>query len=287
LVRGRIGLVCAVLLLGAVAAACVPDLPPPPPQDHLVGVVNEYRLASRLPTVVENRAWSADAIKHARYMVETGILGHSEDPASPYYTPEGNGAATQSNAAGSYDPNASDRSFVDLWMAAPFHAVGILDPRLTAIGYGAYRNPSAPIPAAAALNVLSGLTGASTREVITFPGHGSTIGLTSYGREWPSPIKSCPGFGANAGLPLIVMLPDAERVINAGLSRRSEDVEVCSFDGTTYTNPEPAAQEVGRTTLANRNAIVVVPRNPLASGSTYTVTVNTSVRMVTWSFSVR
>jgi len=288
LVRGRVGLVCAVLLLGVVAAACVPDLPPPPPQYELLNVVNEYRTASQLPTVVENRSWSFDAIKHARYMVYTGVLGHSEDPASPYYTPEGNAAATQSNAVGSSDPHVSDRSFVDFWMASPFHAVGILDPRLTAVGYGAYRDASAPIHAAAALNILSGLTGSTSRDVITFPGNGATVGLTSSGHEWPSPLTGCPGFGTSAGLPLIVQFPSPEALVNATLTRQAVgDLELCRFDGTSYTNPDPAAQDVGRITLSIRNAAILVPRAPLVRGATYIVTVTTSVRTFSWSFSVR
>ncbi len=285
--RGRVGMVCTVLLLVAVAAACVPDLPPPPPQDPLVAVVNEYRVASRLPPVVENRSWSFDAIKHARYMVYSGVLGHSEDPANPYYTAEGNAAATQSNAVGSSDPNVSDRSFVDFWMASPFHAVGILDPRLTAIGYGAYRDASAPIRAAAALNILSGLDGPRGRDVITFPGNGSTIGLTRYGHEWPNPLTGCPGFGAPAGLPLIVQFPSPETIINVSLTREIDTLEVCRFDGSSYTNPDPVAQELGRTTLSIRNAAVLIPRAPLVHGATYSVTVTTSMRTFSWSFSVR
>lgn len=289
--RKRIVLACAVFAVGAVAAGCVaepvPPLPPPPPQPGVIAAINEYRTAAHLAPVVENGAWSADALQHARYMVYAGVIGHTEDPANPYFTPEGAAAASRSNAAGTNDATASDRSFVDGWMTAPFHAVGILDPRLTTVGFGAYRDAAAPIPAAAALNILDGLDGPDAHGVVVFPGDGSTVGITGYGREWPNALTGCPGYRFPAGLPLIVQLPAAEQIRTARLSRQSEDLELCTYDGSTYTNPDPDAQQVGRDSLSRRDATVLIPREPLEHGAQYVAVVTTNLRIVSWTFRVR
>ena len=64
--------------------------------------------------------------------------------------------------AASSNATKTDRSFVEQWMSAPFHAAGMLDPRLVTSGYGAYRRAGAtPWPAAATLDALRGRTGAA------------------------------------------------------------------------------------------------------------------------------
>lgn len=281
-------LVGAVLAVAAAATACdpVPELPPPPPQPDVVAAINDYRNVAHLPGVTEQRTWSADAIQHARYMVYSGVIGHTEDPANPFFSPRGAAAAGSSNTAGSADPDATDRSFIDGWMTAPFHALGILDPRLTAVGYGSYRDGAAPVRAAAALNVLDGRTGPGFPGTILFPGDGSTVRLTSYGREWPNALTPCPGYSFPAGLPLVVQLPVAEPVMSARLRGQTEDLEVCAYDAGTYTNPDPDAEWVARYTLANHNAVVVVPRVPLEHGERYVATLTTAQRILTWSFRV-
>ena len=114
---------------------------------------------------------------HARYGVKNGVLVHAEDPGNPWYTPEGNAAGTSSNVAGSPNIDAGDDFAIDSWMQAPFHALGILDPRLIEAGYGAYREGvGGPLHMAAALDVLRGL-GSTPRAgyPIVWPGDGTTI----------------------------------------------------------------------------------------------------------------
>ncbi|MDP9439416.1 MAG: CAP domain-containing protein, partial [Actinomycetota bacterium] len=117
---------------------------------------NYYRATAGLTPVTENPVWSDGDRKHARYAVLNGAMGHYEDPTKPYYTAEGDAAAKSSNLAygSSY---ATDHDFVEVWMTAPFHALGILDPRLKRSGFGSYRDLSAPtFTGATALDVLRG-----------------------------------------------------------------------------------------------------------------------------------
>lgn len=92
--------------------------------------VNFYRATASLPPVVEEPALSAPVAQHARYMVTNDVIQHSQNRRRSWSTPEGAVAAAVSNLAGSLNPNEPDWWAVDVWMQAPFHAVGILDPAL-------------------------------------------------------------------------------------------------------------------------------------------------------------
>lgn len=63
-------------------------------------------------------------------------------------------------------------------------------------------------------------------------------------------------------------------------------VDVCWFTENTYTNPNPTgyAQDLGRSVLGARDAVVLMPRNPLTLGHTYTVSLTVNGSTTTWSF---
>ena len=63
------------------------------PPENWLEAVNYYRAVAGLPSVTENVTYSDGTWKHARYMVKNDYIGHSEDPANPWYTPEGLQAA--------------------------------------------------------------------------------------------------------------------------------------------------------------------------------------------------
>lgn len=60
--------------------------------------------------------------------------------------------------------------------------------------------------------------------------------------------------------------------------------EHCVFDETNYTNPDSSAQSLGRSILNSRDAIVIMPREPLVSGARYTVSITVNGTEYTWSF---
>jgi hypothetical protein len=67
-------------------------------------------------------------------------------------------------------------------------------------------------------------------------------------------------------------------------------VESCAYDETSYTNPDANEETLGRTALASRHQVVVIPRLPLVQGSTYEVTISvifpgdTDPTVTTWDF---
>jgi hypothetical protein len=262
---------------------------PPLPADWL-GQVNFYRTTANLPPVAENAAWSGGNFLHARYTVKNDILQHDEDPANPWYTPEGQAAAQKSNIAASYAPQSTAAWAIATWMQAPFHALGILDPRLTQVGHGNYHELDGGLQTAAGLDVIRGLNYAlPARYPVLWPAHGAIIPLTYHWGSYPDPLASCPGYASPSGLPLLVQLGPGHltpAVTASSFTRAGLPLEHCVFTEATYTHPDGAAQSLGRAILNTRDAVVLVPRAPLSPGATYSASITANGVTRSWSFTI-
>ncbi|WP_376791193.1 CAP domain-containing protein [Thermoflexus sp.] len=254
--------------------------------------LNAYRAMAGLPPVAENPEWNEGCSQHARYMVKNDVITHREDPNNPWYTPEGDTCGRNANVMVSSNATASDAYAIDVWMQAPFHAVGMLDPRLMRVGYGSYREADGGWQMGAALDVIRGL-GTSVAGVslpIRWPGDGSTTSLRAFRvGEYPDPLAHC-RYTAPTGVPILLLLGTGSLTPNVtahSLKRDEVPVEHCVFDETTYTNPtDPNQQQLGRLILDSRDAIVILPKDPLSPGSRYTVSVTVNGQTYTWSFYV-
>jgi hypothetical protein len=256
--------------------------------------INSYRAAAGLSAVTDNTAWDAGIDDHLNYLANTpagyytGAYQslHTENPSSPYYT-----------AAGAQEAGASDlfegavgwtpTQFIDGWLAAPFHAVGMLRPALQQVAFA-----SNSTTGDAGLDVIHGLTGSTTASApVLFPGPGMTTHFTSFGGEYPDPLQTCGWTGASVGLPLIALLtsapasgltatlagPDGTESTSAG--------NLCVVDQNTYVSTDPIYGPTGLSILQGDHAVFLIPRTPLVSGS-YTATINQpSASAITWSFS--
>ena len=284
-VRGcsRLALTATLLLASVVlagsptgpAAAAVAD-------DDWRGIVNAYRAMSGLDPVGENPTWSDGGRAHSCYMLLNGI-SHSQDPAKPGYSEAGHAAGMNGNVAVSSAATATPRQHIDLWMTGPFHAIGILRHNLTTSGFGLCADAAmSPWRSGATLDVIRGLNSTLPRptQPIVFPGREATVPLHRFVTEYPNPVTMC-GWSGTAGLPLIAMMPAG--VTNASATLSGPDgapLEVCTLHpGNTGSNA--TAQGV----LQSENAVVVVPRQELATGR-YTATVTSNGGTVSWSFNV-
>ncbi len=272
-------------------AARSPAVPMPPPPGDWLGYVNYHREIASLPPLAENPEWSAGAWLHARYIVKNDVLKHSENPANPWYTPEGAAAAEASNLFGSFNPEETIEWTIDGWMQAPFHALGILDPALTQTGYGLYSEADGGLASGAALDVIRGLASSppTVDYPILWPGDNTSITLTEHWGEYPDPLASCPGFQAPAGLPILLQAGPgglAPAVTASDLQAGGLSLEHCVFSETTYTHPDPVQKSLGRGILASRDGIVLIPRQPLTPGVRYTVSLTVDGLNHSWSFEV-
>jgi hypothetical protein len=279
----------AVSVLGALVLAVLPILPAAAPSHSHPAMTlaasvpwldrfNSWRASTGTSTLSENSTWSAGDLAHATYMVQTGQVTHSESTAYPQYTVAGDTAAQNSNIFVSSTTATTDVQAIDWWMGAPFHAMAMMDPRLTQTGFGSYRNAAyTPWQMGAAVDTGRGAT-APGQYPVYFPGNGSTEPLTAYsGNESPDPTLACPGY---SGLPLFIEV-GGNVATTAGavhsLTGNGIPLTHCVIDSTnpTYTN-----------NLKWRGGVIVFPQAPLVSGVTYVVTLTVNLVPYTWSFTV-
>ena len=266
---------------GAFATDAFADAAPPfiPPDADWLVTVNYYREMANLPPVSADASLSAGAYNHSCYMLQNGI-SHDEIPGLPGYTPSGDLAGNNGNVAVSSAYNASARSHIELWMTGPFHAIGVLRPNLNTVGFGKCDDPSTPLwHSGATLDVIHGL-GPNVPQIvpITFPGNGTTTSLDHFVVETPDPLSFC-GWSGTAGLPVMALMPEAlGGTPSATMRSTTGNLDVCVL---SQYNTTGTAQAI----LAGNNAVVVIPRNRLATDS-YTVSVTSHARVVGWTFTV-
>jgi uncharacterized protein YkwD len=247
---------------------------------HWLDRLNSYRATAGLGPVSEVGTWSEGARLHSSYLALNNVSGHSETPGAPGYSDAGAHAGINGNVIASSASSIAGSSAIDSWMAAPFHALGMIDPRLTATGFGIASEGASGtgIRSAATLDIIRGLNYSIPwpSTPIIWPANGTTVPIASYnGYEWPDPLTSCPAtFRAPAGLPVMVMFPDTPHGVTASMTSNGQPVEVCVLSEHTYTNPRAGEQILGRSVLAARNAVIVMAPNALASGVLHSVTVS-------------
>lgn len=270
-----------------------PSQPPAPSPEGDVWLthLNTYRRMAGLPPLLENAEWENGAYLHSRYMVKNDFIGHTENSGNPWYSEEGEQAAQTSNLAASHSSSVDDTYAIDLWMQAPFHAIGILDPRLSQVGYGSFREEDGGLQMGATLDVIRGLgeLPPTVSYPIAWPADGSTVPLTSHFSEHPNPLSSCPGYQAPTGVPILLQIGPGDqtpKVLAHSFSQGDESLEHCVFDETSYNNPDSSAQNLGRAILGARDTIVLIPQQPLVLGTQYTVSIKLESGTYTWSFLV-
>ncbi len=145
--------------------------------------INIRRAEAGLPPLVEDPSLSEGARLHSRYLVKTGSQefreAHSENPRSPWYTAKGDAAARIGNVMSSIYWEATDQFAVDSWTQGPFHLLAYLNPTLSAVGFGSYREDGGRVQMAAALPLSPGRrlpkSAVGSLYPIVWPGRGKTI----------------------------------------------------------------------------------------------------------------
>jgi uncharacterized protein YkwD len=254
--------------------------------------LDAYRASGGLPGVVFDARWNLDAISHARYTVHEDVLGHAERTSSPWYTAGGDEAARNGNVMASGSETAGEEYIIDLWMKGPFHALGILDPRLERTGFGLFRDDSGRYRSAATLDVIRGRTRATTDVTwpVLWPGPGGRVPIGSYDTtEYPDPLSGCPGYRAPSGLPIIAQFGTGRAnpiVAASAFLRDGQPAEHCVYTEHTYANSHETEQAFGRAVLAGRDAVVLVPKAPLVQGSIYSASLTVNGVEHVWAFTI-
>ncbi|MCU1607806.1 MAG: hypothetical protein JWP46_4271 [Modestobacter sp.] len=266
-----------------------------PAGQNWLGELNKYRLASGLSAVTANPGWVAGLQNHFTYLARTPasyLTGpyanrHTENPASPYYTADGALEGGRSNLiTGTFGSPVSD---IDMWLAAPFHAIGMLRPGLQQVAYASGQGY-------AGLDVTGGYSYQSHAGPVLFPGPGMTTNLRSFPGENPSPLETCgwpAGLGSSYGLPLIAMLPSnpaagatASVTGSDGSTRTTAAGSLCLVDEHTYRSSDSVYGPTGASILQGDHAVLLIGRGAYGPG-TYTATINQpGTEPIRWTFTV-
>lgn len=271
-----------------------PSPTPIPDPDWLI-YLNQLRDIAGLPHLVEDPILTTGSLAHAVYMVRTDqAAAHSEDRNSPHYSEAGARVAPRANIFSTTQIDGAYSWAMNFWMSGPFHVLQIIDPELTAVGYGQHNEDTGNIKMAAVLEVELGPRNQPLPETypIYFPKNGGetwVIRKSMY--EWPDPYVRCPGYSFQppSGPVIGVQLGSGNvtpRVTGYRLLKGDTAVEVCAIDETTYQNPDAYAQQHGRTILGDRDAILLIPLKPLDTGQTYTAIIFANNETYQWSFTV-
>ena len=243
--------------------------------------LNEWRTNTGLSALAENTTWSAGDYDHALYMVKNDLVTHYETPGVPYYTTAGDTAARNSNIYVSSSTSTTDEQAIDWWMQAPFHSMGLMDPRLTSTGFGSYRQVKSGWDMGAAVDVLRGNSFTGGQYPVYFPGNGGSEPLTTYGGyEYPDPLQACSGYSAPTGLPVYIE-------VGGNVATTAGPVHSFTGNGVSLAhcvidshNPSVGSM------LSTRGGVILIPRQPLVAGVKYVVTLTVNGAPYTWSFSV-
>lgn len=252
--------------------------------------VNLFRQEANLSLLSENTVWSAESGQHSRYMALTGDLRHSQNTDSPYATRGGQLAAENGNIAAGYIQSDPFKWAFNYWMSAPFHAIPIIDPQLQSTGFSEYRDASAVQPLTATMDVRRGLGAlpAGTTYPIMYPRPGGLTWVLRYSLpEFPEALSHCAGYQQPTGAPIILQIGDGSQVpqvTGTGLFKDGVYLAHCYFSETTFTHPDAYRQKSARLILDNRDAVVIIPQQPLLPDSTYSVRVDVNGATYTWSF---
>lgn len=292
-VTGQILAIVQGVSRGAIALEPTPTPKPTsdPTSNNWLDRVNYLRSLANLPPVSNNPEWTQGAIEHSRYMVKNNDITHHQDPNNPWYTPAGAEAGQKGNVGGSSITQKPDVDFINGWMLGPFHGLGIIDPQLTQVAYGAYSEADGGIEAGATLDVIRGINhNSSPQYPVMWPANGKTVPFRELGRETPDPITGV-GYSYPAGMPIYLQLGPGNitpNVTSHSLTRNNTPIAHAVFDETNFqagASEREQWQGTAINILDQRDAVVMIPKDPLTPGD-YTASITANGQNYTWSFNV-
>ena len=287
-------------------------LPKGYPADRALALdrLNQYRIAAGLEPYTYDAVLSGMGQAHADYILANAGTGdegsHFERPGSPKYTKSGDEAARTSGIAyGEADPLLA----LEGLMGGTYHRLQFLRPGETRVGLGHSFGP--PLPG----SYDSGGTLFVTREgkvpsspmgprFVLFPPAGFDDTPTTFADgEFPDPRPDLGTDSPDTGFPITISLKheDVGSFESATVVVKDEAGSTLqtwlSYPGRpAVANPDLGIYADDKAPIAesyrnNFNAVFILPKVPLAKGSTYSVRAELKIggrtELLAWSFKTR
>jgi hypothetical protein len=227
---------------------------------------------------------------------QLGALFHAEDQSKPGYSAEGLKAAQASDVINQPRNKLTNDQLmaqaIQWWISGPFHRAQLVNPELKQVGFGQYCNAARCVSALDSItdSPLAPPSGRPLAEPVKVPPDGASVKPSRFGGEWPSPVSSCPDYSAfSSAITLQLGMFVHAKIGEASLTQTTgtnagKTVATCAYDSEGYTNPDPIAQSAGRKVLSSYGEVVMMVRDPLATGETYRVAMTVNGTPYTWSF---
>ena len=268
----------AVLLaLAAIVLAPVGARAGTPAQD--LAWLNAKREASGIPGgITENPAWSAACAQHLAYMRRTATITHAEDPASPYFTEQGNWAGTHAVLAST--TTWTEDTFI--WEYAPLHLAQLLAPQLSEVGIADDGQFVCVTTWPGYLRVPPSGDG-----IVAYPGPGLSIYASETAAEEPTTPGAALGLGTPTGPHIYAFLwgPSAVGGMDAsGAALGVRTATVTGPDGPVALRwVDQRTPDVGR--YLPTGAAILIPTQPLDRDTSYIASITYSNGVArAWSF---
>jgi len=156
----------------------------------------------------------------------------------------------------------------------------LMDPRLSATGFGSYREVKSGWQMGATVDVIRGNSFGGGQFPVFFPGNTTSQPLASYsGNEYPDPLQACSGYSMPTGLPVFIELGGnvATSATTSSFTGNGVALAHCVIDSTNSSLSSY---------LTERGGVILIPRQPLQSGVKYAVSLTVNGAPYAWSFSV-
>lgn len=247
---------------------------------------NRARENAKLPPCAWSFEFSYGCTLHARYLGKNGYNNfrtveeyHSEDPNNPYYSKEGDAAARRSDIS-SFDIERS----VQLWLDTLYHRIPMLHPGLKTIGTGMW-DETIDTTTPSCLDLQSGLGPLSSKEpvYVVYPAADQTSVEIRFAQagEKPKPVPEQDE--RKLGYPVTLTFYTYHKItrVEAKLTALGQEVACHVSTPEKPTNPDAPFS----------NTICLLPRQPLAPQTKYTVSISCELDgrafSKEWSFTTR
>lgn len=254
---------------------------PSPESIRALDYLNRHRTAAGLEPMTYSATLESAAAGHAAYLAGNRASGHHQEAGALGFTgaslrDRANGAGYTGGLAEVVAHVGRAEEALDRWMETLYHRIPLLYPGYTEMGYAhagtEYR-----------ANVLLAGPGGASDTVVLWP-HPDQIGVPVgwSGREAPDPLRLYPGATGPVGY-----------TITASWGRRPAHLSLTRASLTdSQGKPVPAMHFSPANDQFLRDTVALIPNQPLAPSTTYTVTLEGQVDLGrgvssyshTWSF---
>lgn len=236
-------------------------------------------------------AWSFElsygCTMHARYLGKSGYNSfktleeyHSEDPKNPYYSKEGDTAARRSDVSSF----GIERS-IQLWLDTLYHRIPMLHPGLKTIGTGMW-DESVDTTTPSCLDLHGGLEDVPSKDPVhvVYPAADQTGVEPRFAPAGEKP-KPVPGEDERKfGYPVTLTFYTHHKITKAQAKLTAGGQEVACHVSTPEKPTNPDARALS-------NTICLLPKQPLAAQTRYTVSITCEVDgkpfAKEWAFTTR